>query len=173
MRLHDRRAYVVDELQRLGEHETVERPIGDAVADGEIGDHGRVRIARVDVEHVGLRDGAAEAARVRVALHLEGAAADVAGVLGEEALDVVAVDRRAPVEAPLRAERPAAHRAQQGRPAQAARERGVEQRPQVLQHDPSSESSALNSRRNRLAANRSGGGVPPASSRRCTQSEWA
>ena len=88
-----RRFEVVDQVQRLGQHDAVERLVGQGPVIGEIADDGRPRRVGVDVEHVGVRHaGAAEPSRVGVVAHLEHAAADVGGMGGEERLDVVAVD---------------------------------------------------------------------------------
>jgi hypothetical protein len=113
MRLHHRRAHVVDELQRLGEDEAVERPLGDARTDREVGHDRRLGVGRVEVEHVRLGHRGAEAPGVLGALHLQRTAANVGRVCREKSLDVVAVDRRTPVEPPLGAERTHAHRPQQ------------------------------------------------------------
>src|SRR5262249_41989682 len=103
--MSDRRARVVDVLQRLREQEAVESVGRDGVRGGEVGDDRRVTVRRDNVEDVLLSDVDAEALRVLRVLDLEHAAPNRRAVLVQEALDEIAVDRRSAIEAKAVAER--------------------------------------------------------------------
>jgi len=70
----------VDELQRLGEDDAVERGLGERFGPLEVGDDRRTGIAGVDVEHLGGLDGGPEPHRVGVVEHLEHATPDRTGL---------------------------------------------------------------------------------------------
>jgi hypothetical protein len=91
-----RRHVVEDEVQRLGQHDAVERGVRQHRPVGEVADERHAGGGGVDVQHVGLRHArAAEPVGVGGVADLEHSPPDVVGVAGEEALDVVAVDRSA------------------------------------------------------------------------------
>src|SRR3954452_58624 len=104
---------VVYERQRLGADDAVERLRRDLLRTRQIRVDRGARVVGVDVEDLDRleRRGVGEAARVPVLLDLEHATAEVsptpaARVAFEEALDVVAVYRRAAVPARVLADRP-------------------------------------------------------------------
>src|SRR5258706_1650346 len=98
---------VVDVLERLGEDDAVVGFAGDGGEVAEVADEGGAGVVGVDVEDVGAGDGAlgGEAAGVEVVFDLETVAADVGGVVGEEGLDVEAVDGVAAIAAGVVADR--------------------------------------------------------------------
>ena len=74
-------------------------------ASVEVADDRRLRVPLGRHQDVDALDARAEAARVVGRRDLEHPAADVAGVIADEALDVDAVDRRPALEAPVRVDR--------------------------------------------------------------------
>ena len=98
--------HVVDVGQRLRADEAVEAVVLDPTGVSEVGDQRRARIAGIDMDDVALLDAvAAVAPRVMVLGHFEHPALDVGRVVGQEALDVVAVDRLAAPAAEMRVDR--------------------------------------------------------------------
>src|SRR3990172_3851359 len=76
------------------------------LGSGKVGHKGRLRIALRDVEDVALDNPLApEAERIAVIADLQYTPANVGGVFCQKALDIVAVDREPPVEAPFPAHR--------------------------------------------------------------------
>ena len=98
---------VVDVRKRLRADHTVEHPRRELPGLGEVGDQRGVRVARVYVEDVDLldRSTASELRCVGAIADLEDLSADARGMLTEELLDVVAIDRQPALEPELVADR--------------------------------------------------------------------
>ena len=105
MDVGQRGGHVGDELQRLGENEAVEAVRRDLVGGAQIGDDGGARVGRIHIEHVASFDPGAELRGIALIVDLEHPAADIVPVIPDETLDVVPIDRSAPLEAPDRAQR--------------------------------------------------------------------
>ena len=101
------RGHVVeDEVQRLRQHDAVEGGVGQHRPVGKVADERHVGGVGIDVQDVGLGHvRPTESVRVRRVTDLEHPAADVGGVAGKEAFDVVAVDRAAAGVAEVRRDR--------------------------------------------------------------------
>jgi peptidoglycan/xylan/chitin deacetylase (PgdA/CDA1 family) len=128
----DRCVDVVDELERLRTDEAVEGIGRNTAGRGEVGDDGCSRIRLVDVDHIGAGDAGTKLLCVTGILYFEDTPADVGAVVVEEALDVVAVDRRAAVGAPVITQRRGAPQHAEPRPA--SRGELSSQRPRRVPH---------------------------------------
>src|SRR5688572_7311597 len=92
-------------MQRLRQDETVELIRWNVVGRSEVRHDGCVWIRGIDVDDLTIAYRGTEPVGVRVIFYLEHAAPDVIVTFAEEALDVVAIDRRAAIESPRPAQR--------------------------------------------------------------------
>src|ERR1700751_253794 len=100
----DSRVHVLNQVQSLGDHQTVESSLGQDARNGEVTDDRRFRIVRRDVKHVLLHNTGSELAAVGGIADLQGAAPNVARIRREERLDIVAIHGSSAAEAEIRAD---------------------------------------------------------------------
>ncbi len=77
------------------------RSAAHSVRSAQIGDDRRPLVGRINVQDVPRLDSGSEPIRIPAILHFKNVAPDIASILRQELLDVMAVNRRAPVEAPV------------------------------------------------------------------------
>src|SRR5579864_3384789 len=98
--------YVADQLQGLGKDEAVKGVVWNDVGRCKVGDDGCAGVARVDVQDIAVPDRvSAEFVCVAGVADLEHSAANDRLFGAKERLNVVAIDRQAPIQAPAIAER--------------------------------------------------------------------
>ena len=105
MRVLDRGAGIVDQLERLGQHKAVECIRGYRVGSAQVRADRRSGIRGVDVHDVTMLDRRAIDIRIGALLDFEHPTANVASMRREKSLDVVAIDGNAAIESPVRAVR--------------------------------------------------------------------
>src|SRR5258708_4442718 len=93
-------------MEGLREDDAIKRPFRQGPRDRDIANDCGERVGHVDMENVAFLDLiAAEPERIRIVADFENSAANPGGVASQKTLDVIAIDRRSPVEAEIGADR--------------------------------------------------------------------
>ena len=96
---------VVNEHERLRENDAIKVFIRDLRRVRQVADNGRLRVALFDVHDMtGGEASRPEHAGVGIFAELQHPAADVVPMLGEKMLDVVSIDRSAPIKSEIAAD---------------------------------------------------------------------
>src|SRR6188474_2061371 len=98
-------ADVKHELKRLCDDDAIELIVADMLGGGEVSDNRCVRICGIDVQHVRVRDAAAERRGVSTVLDFEHATPHVFALVMQKLLNVITVYRCAALQSPMCAER--------------------------------------------------------------------
>src|SRR5581483_10406959 len=93
-------ARIVNKLERLSQYEAVECIGGKRIVCRKVANDCRSRIMSIDIQHLTPLDPYSEAVGVIVVFNLKDTAMNIAAMLIQKVLDVIAINRRPSIKAP-------------------------------------------------------------------------